>query len=72
MTAVEEREQLARIDLALADIAMRQEQLRQMKSFPSGTYEGWKVIFAGLTAFAAVFVSGAAVGGLIVHLLGRG
>ena len=38
MSAIDEREQLIRIDLMLADIAMRQEQLRQLKSF-----EPWRV-----------------------------
>lgn len=65
-----EQEQRARWDLLLLDIEARSEQLRQMKAFPSGTCEGWKVVFAGLTAFAAVFVAGAAIGGLLVHLAG--
>lgn len=67
-----EQEQRAKWDLLLLDIEARSEQLRQMKAFPTGTYEGWKVVFAGATAFAAVFVAGAAIGGLIIHLIGGG
>jgi hypothetical protein len=55
LTAIDEREQLARIDLTLADIAMRQEQLRQLK-----TFEPWRVVvtaIAGLGAWSAVLVA---------------
>jgi hypothetical protein len=62
MTAFEERDQLARIDLALADIALKQEQLKQIQAFPAGKYEGWKLVFAGMTAFAVTFVAGATAG----------
>jgi len=64
MTAIDEREQLARIDLAL-------EQLRQMKAFPTGTYEGWKLAFAGMTAGAALFTAGGALTALLLHLVGK-
>jgi hypothetical protein len=55
MTAMDEREQLARIDLTLADIALRQEQLHQLKSI-----EPWRVVvtaIAGLGAWSAVLVA---------------
>jgi NO-binding membrane sensor protein with MHYT domain len=51
----DEREQLARIDLTLADIEMRQEQLRQLKS-----YELWRVVatvVGGLGVWSAVLVA---------------
>jgi hypothetical protein len=67
MTAIDEREQLARIDLALADIAMRQEQLKQLK-----TYEGWRLAFQGLTAGGAVFAAGAAVMAILLHVGAHG
>lgn len=60
MTAIEERELLARIDQTLADLELKQEQIRQMKGFPTGTYEGWKLAFAGMTAGATLFAAGAA------------
>jgi hypothetical protein len=56
----------ARNDLILADIALKQEQLRTMKAF-----EGWRFVFQAMTAGAAVFGSGAAVGGLLIALLLR-
>lgn len=72
MTEKEEREQLARIDLALAQAAREREQLRQMKDFPTGTYEGWKVAFAGMTAGGALFGAGAALMAILLHLGGHG
>jgi hypothetical protein len=64
MTAIDEREQLIRIDAALADIALKQEQLRQMKA-----YEWWKLLYAGLTATAiAAGVIGAGLGWKLAHL----
>lgn len=72
MTEIDEREQLARIDLALAEAAREREQLRQMKAFPAGTFEGWKVAFAGLTAGGALFGAGAALMAVILHLGGHG
>ena len=55
MSGFDEREQLARIDLMHADIAMRQEQLRQLKSI-----EPWRVVvtaIAGLGAWSAVLAA---------------
>jgi hypothetical protein len=51
------------------EMEARIEAVRQMKSFPTGTYEGWRLIIQGLTAFAAVFAAGGVVGGLLVNLL---
>jgi hypothetical protein len=55
MTELESREQLVRIDKALADIdvsladaALKREQLRQLK-----TIEPWRVLIAGITALGA-------------------
>jgi hypothetical protein len=63
MTETEEREQLVRIDAALADIALKQEQLRQMWA-----YEPWGLMFAGLTAMA-IFggTVGAGLGWALAH-----
>jgi hypothetical protein len=65
MTAIEEREQLVRIDQALmnidamrSDIALKQEQLRQMK-----VYEPWRLFATLLTAVAVA--SGIAGGGVV-------
>jgi hypothetical protein len=66
-TPTTEQEQRARWDLLLLDIEMRSEQLRQMK-----TYEAPRLVIQAVAAFAALFIAGAAVGGLIVHLAGRG
>jgi hypothetical protein len=66
-----EQEQRAKWDLMLLDIEARTEQLRQMKTFPAGTYEGWKLMVAATSATAAVFIAGAAVGGLLAHVLIR-
>jgi len=55
MTDMEQREQLARIDAMHADIALKQEQLRQMK-----VYEPWRLFATILTAVA---VSGGIFGG---------
>lgn len=65
-----EQEQRAKWDLLLLDVETRSEQLRQMKTFPSGTYEGWKLAFAGMSAGAAIFASGAAVTALVFHFWG--
>lgn len=53
-TPTPEQEQRARWDLLLTDIELKQEQLRQLK-----TFEPWKLAFAG-TAGAALFAAGAA------------
>jgi hypothetical protein len=50
-------EQLARIDQMHADIQLKQEQLRQLRSF-----EHWRLFFAGLTAVA--IAAGVAGGGV--------
>jgi hypothetical protein len=71
MSTTDERDE-AKHDLVLADIEKRIEEVRQMKSYPLGTYEGWKVAFAGLTAGAAIFGAGAALGALLLHLGGHG
>jgi hypothetical protein len=71
-TPTTEQDQRAKWDLLLLDLEMRAEQVRQMKAFPVGTYEGWKLVFAGASAAAAVFIAGAAVGGLLVHAFAHG
>jgi len=55
MTELEQREQLTRIDKALADIdvaladaALKREQLRQLQ-----TIEPWRVLITGITALGA-------------------
>jgi len=67
ITPTAEQEQRAKWDLLLLDTETRTEQLRQMKGFPAGSYEGWKVAFAGMSAGAAIFASGAAVTALLFH-----
>jgi hypothetical protein len=57
-----EQEQRAKWDLLLLDIEARTEQVRQMKAF-----EGPRLIIQAVGAGAAVFIAGAAVGGLLVH-----
>ena len=75
MTELEEREYLARMDQMHADIALKQTQLSQMKTFPLGKFEGWKLLFAGMTAFAVTFVAGATAGAStvynVLHWMGR-
>jgi hypothetical protein len=62
----DEQEQRAKWDLLLLDIEARSEQVRQMKAF-----EGPRLFIQATSAVAAVFVAGAAVGGVLVHFLGR-
>ena len=63
MTELELREQLVRIDAAHADIALKQEQLRQMKA-----YEPWRLFATLLTAVAiASGVFGGGVGWAVAH-----
>jgi hypothetical protein len=63
MTETEQREQLVRIDAALADIALKQEQLRQMKA-----YEPWKLFATVLTTVAvASGVFGGGIGWTLAH-----
>jgi hypothetical protein len=69
VTPTAEQLQRAQWDLILHDLELRGEQIRQMKSFPTGTYEGWKLMIAATSATAAVFIAGAAVGGLLAHVL---
>jgi hypothetical protein len=61
-----EQEQRAAWDLLLLDIETRTEQLRQLK-----TFEPRKLVLSGITTGAAVFGSGAAALGLILHLMGK-
>jgi hypothetical protein len=75
MTQIEERELLAKLDQMHADVALKQEQLSQMKTFPLRRFEGWKLMFAGMTAFAVTFVAGATAGVStvynVLHWMGR-
>jgi hypothetical protein len=75
MTQIEERELLAKLDQMHADVALKQEQLSQMKTFPLERFEGWKLMFAGMTAFAVTFVAGATAGVStvynVLHWMGR-
>jgi hypothetical protein len=62
----DEQRQRAQWDLLLLDIEARSEQVRQMK-----TFEGPRLFIQATSAAAAVFVAGAAVGGVLVHFLGK-
>lgn len=62
-----EQEQQVKWDLLLADFELRLEQVLQIKSF-----EPRRLLFQGLTAFAAIFAAGGVVGGLLVRLLSGG
>jgi hypothetical protein len=62
----DEQRDRAQWDLLLLDIETRSEQVRQMKAF-----EGPRLLIQATSAAAAVFVAGAAVGGVLVHFLGR-
>jgi hypothetical protein len=68
VTAIEEREQLARIDQLLADAAAKQEKLRQLQTIDYEAklrqyrYEPWKLFATLLTAVA--IASGVLGGGL--------
>ncbi len=53
----------AKWDLLLADIELRLEQVRQTKA-----YEPRRLVIQALTAAAAVFVAGAAVGAFALRL----
>jgi hypothetical protein len=50
-----EQEQRAKWDQLLSDIELKQEQLRQLR-----TFEPWKLAFSGMTAGAAFFAAGVA------------
>jgi hypothetical protein len=65
-TPDDEREASARVNLLLADIALRQEQLRQLKS-----YEPKRFL---LTAITTITLMAAIIGGgllVVLHFLGR-
>ena len=66
ITPTAEQEQRAKWDLLLRDLELRGEQIRQMKAF-----EGPRLFIQALSAAAAVFIAGAAVGGLLIHWLGK-
>jgi hypothetical protein len=59
-----EQEQRVKWDLLLADFDLRLEQVRQMRG-----YEPKRLLFQGLTAFAAIFAAGGVVGGLLVRVM---
>lgn len=61
-----EQEQRAKWDLLLTDLEYRTEQLRQLK-----TFEPRRLMMTGITTGAAVFGSGAATLGLLLHWMGR-
>lgn len=61
-TPSDEQVQRAKWDLLLLDIEARTQQVRQLK-----TYEGWRLLFQGATAGAAIFLAGAAVMTLLFH-----
>jgi hypothetical protein len=61
-----EQTQRAKWDLLLLDIETRTEQLRQLK-----TFEPRRLIMSGVTTGAAVFGSGAAALGLLLHWMGK-
>jgi hypothetical protein len=65
-TPTPEQEQRAKWDLLLADMERRAEEIRRLP-----TYEGWKLVAAGLTVGAAVMAAGMVTGAFIVHLLAK-
>ena len=80
MTALEERDVIARIDAAHADIALKQEQLRQLQSVDLDAkllqyrYEPrrfWLAVTGVMTglliAFAAAAGAGAALVSFLIH-----
>ncbi len=58
-----EQKQRAAWDLLLLDLEQRAEQVRQLKR-----YEPWRIAFAGMTAGAALFASGAALMALLLRM----
>lgn len=61
-----EQEQRAKWDLLLTDLEYRSEQLRQLK-----TFEPRRLMMTGITTGAAVFGSGAATLGILLHWMGK-
>ena len=59
-----DQEQSAKWDLVLLDMEARIEQVRQMKAVG-----GRRLAIEATSAIATVFLAGAAIGGLFVHLL---
>lgn len=59
-----EQRQRAAWDLLLTDLELRQEQLRQLKS-----YEPRRLLIQGLTAGGVLVGAGAAIGALLLHLV---
>jgi hypothetical protein len=57
-----ETESRARLDLILADLEYRQEQIRKTRQDyrQDDKYKAWQVAFAGMTSGAALFAAGAA------------
>jgi hypothetical protein len=62
ITPTAEQKQRVEWDLILRDLELRGEQIRQMKAF-----EGRRLVIQAVSAAAAVFIAGAAVGGLLIH-----
>ena len=60
------QDQRAKWDLLLLDLELRAEQVRQLK-----TYEGKRLFVQAAAAASGMLIAGAALGGLIVHLIGR-
>jgi hypothetical protein len=68
------REKLARIDQMLADHDRNRAQVDQLRADHDRKRQEvklapWQIAFAGMTAGAALFASGAAVGGLLTKVL---
>jgi hypothetical protein len=60
MTDIDLREKLVHIDLMLADHDRKRQEIRLAP---------WSIAFAGMTAGAALFAAGAAVGAALTRLL---
>lgn len=70
-TPTTEQEARAKWDLLLLDLETRAEQVRQMKAFPSGTYEGWKLAFGGMAAGGTLVAGAVAAIAFVLHLTGK-
>ena len=66
ITPSAEQLQRAQWDLILRDLELKGEQVRQMKA-----YEGKRLFVQASAAASTMLIAGAALGGLIVHLLGK-